>query len=167
MLARSQPLSLLGFGVACLMASGCSEAPIKMAMGPPARSLAETVAEHSKAISEATEQAAEPSSETQRDAPVAEVSEPVYQPPYPERLELFAPPKQSSRVTKQSSGGSAESVVLLGFANLGTPSAVLSIDNVVRPISEGEQMNGVRVISISPPQAVLQRGRSRWTTSIE
>ena len=61
----------------------------------------------------------------------------------------------------------SESVVLMGFANVDTPRVVLAIDGVVTPLANGDEAEGVRVISISPPTAVLQRGRSRWTASLD
>lgn len=62
---------------------------------------------------------------------------------------------------------SGESVVLKGFADVGEPKVVLAIDGVTTPLSTGDERYGVRVISISPPQAVLQRGRSRWTATLQ
>jgi hypothetical protein len=44
---------------------------------------------------------------------------------------------------------------------------VLAIDGVISPIPEGGEKFGVQVISINPPHVVLQRGRSRWTASLE
>lgn len=56
---------------------------------------------------------------------------------------------------------------MLGFAKLDQPRVVLAIDDVVTPLAGGEESSGVKVISIAPPRAVLQRGRSRWTATIE
>jgi hypothetical protein len=44
---------------------------------------------------------------------------------------------------------------------------VLSIDGVISPVGEGGEKYGVQVISIQPPSVVLQRGRSRWTATLE
>jgi len=54
---------------------------------------------------------------------------------------------------------------LKGFVNVDEPRVVLSIDGVISPIPEGGEKYGVQVISIQPPKAVLQRGRSRWTAT--
>lgn len=88
-----------------------------------------------------------------------------FQPPYPNRVNPFAPPTRSTRQA-QRSGNSESSVVLLGFAKLDEPKAILNIDGVVSPLANGDQHAGVQVISIEPPNAVLQRGRDRWTASI-
>ena len=55
----------------------------------------------------------------------------------------------------------------MGFADLDEPRAVLTINGEVKALRSGEEALGVQVISIEPPRAVLQRGRSRWTVSIE
>ncbi|QDT68581.1 hypothetical protein MalM25_15040 [Planctomycetes bacterium MalM25] len=91
----------------------------------------------------------------------------AYTPPYPERRNLFSPPKQLARMARQKSNGSADSVVLMGFAKIDEPSVLLAINGRVTPLEHGQEAAGVRVISIDPPRAVLQRGRSRWTASIE
>lgn len=143
--------------------SGCGDAAIDLAGDPAPATPLQRAAANAKALTEATEQAAKPSPVV---ATVATV-EPDYKPPFPGRIDLFAPPKQASRIARQTTGDTNASVVLLGFAKLDTQRAVLAIDNRVYPVGAGEESSGVRVISISPPQAVLQRGRSRWTASIE
>jgi hypothetical protein len=60
-----------------------------------------------------------------------------------------------------------DTIELKGFVNVNGPQAVLSIDGVLSPIPAGGEKYGVQVISINPPQAVLQRGRNRWTASVE
>lgn len=150
---------VLAFGV-----GGCGEAGSDhTSESPRPTTTLQRVAANAKAVTEATEQAANPETV----AAVVATDESDYEPPFPGRADLFAPPKQGSRVAKQRTGDSSASVVLLGFAKLDTPRAVLAIDNRVHPMGEGEEWSGVRVISISPPQAVLQRGRSRWTASIQ
>ena len=62
---------------------------------------------------------------------------------------------------------SGETVELKGFVNVDEPRVVLSIDGVIAPIPEGGEKYGVQVISIQPPSVVLQRGRSRWTATLE
>jgi hypothetical protein len=90
----------------------------------------------------------------------------VYQPPFPDRIELFVPPKrQGGMVLKE--GGSEEAVELLGFVKLDKPQVVLSINGQVTPMYEGGNQFGIEVISIQPPKVVLQRGRQRWQASLE
>jgi len=60
-----------------------------------------------------------------------------------------------------------ETVELKGFINVDQPRVILSIDGVVSPVAEGGEKYGVQVISIQPPSVVLQRGRNRWTATLE
>jgi hypothetical protein len=87
-------------------------------------------------------------------------------PPFPDRLELFEPPKRAqSTVRREDEGG--ETVELKGFVNVDKPRVMLLIDGVIAPIPEGGEKYGVQVISIQPPNVVLQRGRSRWTATLD
>ena len=95
------------------------------------------------------------------------MTEASWTPPFPGRNDLFQPPRFGGPVMRSDDSDSSESVVLMGFANLGTPKVVLDIDGVVTPLGEREEREGVEVISIAPPRVVLQRGRNRWTASIE
>ena len=89
-----------------------------------------------------------------------------FKPPFPERADLFEAPKRAqSTVRRDDEHG--QTVELKGFVNVDGPSAVLSIDGVLSPIPEGGEKYGVQVISVQPPKAVLQRGRSRWTATLE
>jgi hypothetical protein len=89
-----------------------------------------------------------------------------FKPPFPERADLFEAPKRAqSTVRRDDEHG--QSVELKGFVNVDGPNAVLSIDGVLSPIPEGGEKYGVQVISVQPPKAVLQRGRSRWTATLE
>lgn len=89
-----------------------------------------------------------------------------FKPPFPERTELFDPPKRAlSTVRRDDEHG--QSVELKGFITVDQPRVVLSIDGVISPIPEGGEKFGVHVISIQPPKAVLQRGRNRWVATLE
>jgi hypothetical protein len=88
-----------------------------------------------------------------------------FKPPFPERNELFEAPKRKSMVRRDDEHG--QSVELKGFMNVDEPRVVLSIDGVISPIPEGGEKYGVKVISIQPPNALLQRGRNRWTATLE
>ncbi len=100
---------------------------------------------------------------TQKPKPTAVAA---YSPPFPDRLELFEPPKRAQGTVRQDDQN-GESVELKGFVNVDQPRVVLSIDGVISPIPEGGEKYGVHVISIQPPSVVLQRGRSRWTATLE
>lgn len=153
-------------GLCCLVVAGCAEeeTTTKAALPPtPFDTAAAKAEEATKAADEAAKEApvGKPAEKTPS-KPVA-----AYEPPYPDRTDLFEPRKHAARVAKLSTGDSADSVVLMGFAKLDVPRVVLAINGEVKPLSTGEEALGIQVISIEPPRAVLQRGRSRWTASIE
>jgi hypothetical protein len=102
--------------------------------------------------------------------PLAHNSAPVsaveFTPPFPGRTELFEPPKRAqSNVRRDDESGNT--VELKGFIDVAGKKAVLSIDGVVTPVSPGDEKYGVQVISIDGPSVVLQRGRSRWTATLD
>jgi hypothetical protein len=88
-----------------------------------------------------------------------------YQAPFPDRVDLFVPPKRQGGVRVEGDAG--DSVDLLGFIRLDRQQAVLSINGQVTRIAEGASQDGVEVISIHPPNVVLQRGRQRWQDSLD
>jgi hypothetical protein len=93
--------------------------------------------------------------------PVAE-----FKPPFPERTDLFeAPKRDQSTVRRDDEHG--QSVELKGFVNVDGPCVILVIDGVMSSVPEGGEKNGVKVISVQPPTAVLQRGRNRWPVTLE
>jgi hypothetical protein len=99
-------------------------------------------------------------------SPTAALASAEFVPPFPDRLELFEPPKRAQSTVRRDDE-SGNTVELKGFINVNGPRAVLSIDGVIAPIAEGGEKYGVQVISIDVPTVVLQRGRSRWTASLD
>ena len=104
--------------------------------------------------------------DSQRSSPLARPPWPQFTPPFPDRLELFEPPKRAaSSVRRDDEHG--ESVELKGFVNVDQPRVVLSIDGVISPVAEGGEKYGVQVISIQPPpsscNAAAAAGRRRWS----
>jgi hypothetical protein len=97
------------------------------------------------------------------EAPAAPVTD--YQAPFPNRIDLFVAPKRQGTV--RTEGGSSDAVDLVGFVRLDRQQAVLSINGQVTRIAEGGEHEGIEVISIQPPNVVLQRGRQRWQDSLE
>ena len=89
-----------------------------------------------------------------------------FTPPFPDRLDMFEPPKRAQGTVRRDDED-GESVVLMGFVNVDQPRAILSIDGVIAPIQEGGQKYGVQVRVIQPPTVVLERGRRRWTATLE
>ncbi len=88
----------------------------------------------------------------------------TYSPPFEDRADLFAPPKRQQQSVRDD--GTGESIELKGFVDVGGLRAVLAIGGVTAPLPVGAEKFGVQVISIAPPNAVLQRGRTRWTASL-
>jgi hypothetical protein len=97
---------------------------------------------------------------------VATAQSTAFTPPFPDRLEIFEPPKRAQNSVKRDDEH-GQSVELKGFIDVDQPRVILSIDGVVSPIPEGGEKYGVHVISIQPPSVVLQRGRNRWTATLE
>ncbi len=139
-----------------IVAAGCHSAEEP---APKAAVVAETPA-HVKAspVSTPTPDLANPK------ATSAHVTQ--FKPPFPERLELFAPPK-GAKSTVRRDGEHGQTVELKGFINVDEPRVVLSIDGVISIIPEGGEKYGVRVRSIQPPTVILERGRNRWPATLE
>src|SRR4051794_31741122 len=155
---------------ACLLMSlllvvGCQSANEKSPAAAPASQTTPPVATSNTAtpakVNSATARTPDLADPKATSALVAE-----FKPPFPERADLFEAPKRAqSTVRRDDEHG--QSVELKGFVNVDEPRVVLSIDGVISPIPEGGEKYGVQVISIQPPKAVLQRGRSRWTATLE
>jgi hypothetical protein len=108
-----------------------------------------------------------PSDTTAADSPApAAGAVAEFQPPFPNRTELFAPPRGGQGTVRRDEEH-GDTIELKGFVDVDGPQVVLAIDGVISPIPEGGEKYGVQVISINPPHVVLQRGRSRWTASLE
>ncbi|MFO0791157.1 MAG: hypothetical protein U0805_16980 [Pirellulales bacterium] len=143
-----------------VVATGCHPAPeteVEVTADAPVSAPAVTPAPAKAAAKSAPDLA-----NTQAPTPTAA----AYNPPFPDRLELFEPPKRAQSTVKRDDEH-GESVELKGFINVDQPRVVLSIDGVISPIPEGGEKYGVHVISIQPPSVVLQRGRNRWTATLE
>ncbi len=117
----------------------------------PAKSQAEAIP---------SDKAAEPATQ-----PAEETHSAAYEPPYPDRENLFLAPKRS--VSNKTHGNLEQSVELLGFANVQGQKVILSINGIVVPMSEGTTQSGIEVISIQPPAVVLQRNRERWQATLD
>ena len=107
------------------------------------------------------------SQQESEDAKPEESTEVAFEPPFPDRLDIFSAPKRQGKVLAKTKGQEESAVELLGFSNVGEPQALLAVNGIVAPLAEGEQYFGIEVISIQPPKVVLQRGRQRWQATIE
>jgi hypothetical protein len=151
---------IFGIQLVAMLCSGCGSAGEHAAEAPsvPARAAATPSAPAPTAATpphspEVADKAAPPESIAQ------------FRPPFPDRLDLFEPPKRAQSTVRRDDEG--ETVELKGFVHVDQPRVVLAIDGVISPIAEGGEKYGVQVISIQPPSVVLQRGRNRWTATLE
>jgi hypothetical protein len=160
--------ALVGLGGVC----GCAEsdvtppATVQPAVMPIAASVTPTYPTSTGSEIEVTPTSAvgEPTAASAPDAPNAASAEP-YTPPFPDRVDLFVPPKRQG--SSQSHDSSERAVELMGFVRVDRPRAILSINGQVSPLAEGESVDGIEVISVQPPSVLLQRGRQRWQATIE
>lgn len=118
------------------------------------------------AVAAAVDQPAKPTLEPTPVVAMKAAAPRTFSPPFPDRTDLFQPPKRAegAQHRSESTDGLVE---LKGFVDVGEPHVVLSIDGAIAPLPVGGEKYGVQVISIKPPSVVLQRGRSRWTASLE
>lgn len=147
-----------GCGQGSAPSGDVSPSPAAASAEPPPETVgAETQAHAASADDPASTKAEEAASQPPSTA--------AYEPPFPERLELFAPPK---RVASEGPAGNTveESVTLLGFIHVDRERAILDFNGQSLPVAEGETHFGVEIVSIRPPSVVLQRGRERWQSSL-
>jgi hypothetical protein len=97
---------------------------------------------------------------------VTTAEKPNYNPPFPERADLFEPSKRAEKSARRGDE-QGESVELKGFINVDQPQVVLSIDGVVSPVPEGGEKYGVQVIRIQPPSVDLRRNGRNWRATLE
>jgi hypothetical protein len=154
--------ALFAGGLLCVavLFAGCNIASDQAA---PSAAIAQPTSTEVTAAASTPSQSATPIA-NHADVSSAAVAE--FTPPFPERMELFEPPKRA-QTTVRRDDESGNTVELKGFINVGNPKAVLSIDGVITPIAAGDERYGVQVISIDGPVVVLQRGRSRWTATLD
>lgn len=89
----------------------------------------------------------------------------AYQPPFPERQEMFVPPKQSAESRHvQAEGGAVE---LKGFVEVDQPRVILDIDGTIAALPVGTERFGVKVVAIEGGKVTLERNRTRWTATFD
>lgn len=102
------------------------------------------------------------------EAPVErrEVAAAPYTPPYPEREEMFLAPQIEVNTKTARAVSSLARAALKGIVDLGGQQALIEIEGHVYHLRENEQLRGVTVVSINPPQVTLKQGESQWTESL-
>ncbi len=148
-----------------LCSCGTAEVPSKVTAVKSANSSAKPDGELKDSAKPNTKATVTPVAKT-KELSVEEPAIVAYEPPYPDRDNLFLAPKRSVQ-HKNTPGAIEQSVELLGFANVIGPRVILSINGNVVPMSEGGRELGIEVISIHPPAVVLQRDRERWQATLE
>ena len=148
----------------CLVAvAGCQSAEVPKAAVTPTSA---PPAPQATAPTAAPPAAATPRTPDLANPKVAAAPAPEFKPPFPERLDMFEAPKRAQGTVRRDEE-LGQSVELKGFVNVDEPRVILSIDGNLSPVPEGGETYGVQVISIQPPKVVLQRGRSRWTATLD
>ena len=158
-----QPLCLAALASVC----GCGQTDSPEAIAAPEfQATVSGASELSIVVSDSpAETLTEPESAPIDQEPVEQKTAATYQPPYPDRVELFLAPKRDGR--RSTRNEQEDAVELLGFVNVDHQRAVLMINGSVYPVAVGDSQFGVEVISIQPPAVVLQRGRQRWQATLE
>ena len=139
---------------ALLVLNGCG----KPESATPASKL---VAAKAKPIP-ATPKPAKPADEMTRDATREAMA--AYVAPYPDRTELFVPPKEAPKSTTVTSEGNVQ---LRGLVNVDQPQAILDVEGAIALIPVGAEKFGVKVVSIDDRSVTLQRGGTQWTASLD
>lgn len=129
--------------------------------------VAEEQPSNEAAVSQVPEAEAEQADKVLPEESAEEPAPLAYNPPFPERVDLFQAPKRQGRGLANMGGQTQIAVELLGFVNVEGQRVALSIDGMVSTAAEGDTLSGIEVISIQPPKVVLQRGRQRWQASFD
>jgi len=157
-LARSVGPVFLTVCAVCF--AGCQSSDEPVAAAPKPVAAANVTPARNNELKSARPNSAE------KEPEIARASIAQFSPPFPNRDNLFEPPKRA-KGTMRRNDELGESVELKGFINVDRPRVVLSIDGVISSVEEGGEKYGVQVISIQPPTVVLQRGRDRWPATLE
>jgi len=168
--------SLLRCGVwlsSCLLIVGCGSPEVEDVPLESAETVAPELLETESILPTPADQGIVSEETATADAaypviPAEQSASTIYEPPNPERVELFSPPSNGSSETGQGRRDGQGTVELIGFVDVGGQKAVLKIDGLISPIASGEIRHGIEVISIQPPTVVWQRlGSRRVHASLE
>ncbi|WP_442481529.1 hypothetical protein [Aeoliella sp. SH292] len=110
----------------------------------------------------ATPKPAKPADQKVHDA--AREAMAAYVAPYPDRTELFVPPKEAPKSASVTTEGNVQ---LRGLVNVDQPQAILDVEGAIALIPVGAEKFGVKVVSIDDRSVTLQRGGTQWTASLE
>ena len=162
--------------IVCCLAVGCSEPALQQENAPIVNNESGAIGTAELPTLVPTDNADETAADTQSEEGVvkedAEQEKETtlassYEPPFPDRTDLFKMPKREGRSNAVTAEGIEKAIELVGFVNVDSPQVVLSIDGMVASLEEGSILAEIEVISIQPPSVVLQRGRQRWQASLD
>ncbi|MGI9456515.1 MAG: hypothetical protein ACR2NU_08130 [Aeoliella sp.] len=88
-----------------------------------------------------------------------------YESPFPNRHEMFVPPKAGP--APRASSNNEGNVQLRGFVDVDEPRAILDIEGATTLLAVGGEKYGVKVIAIDEMNVTLERGQTRWTATLE
>ena len=91
---------------------------------------------------------------------------PTFEPPFPDRHELFFPPGNVDPAIAVAASRRSSGVVLKGFVRVRGLRALVDIDAEVAVLQEGNELSGVRLVSLQPPEATFQRRKRQWKASL-
>lgn len=91
----------------------------------------------------------------------------AFQPPSPDRVNLFSAPERQNPGKLISTDRSQTKVELLGFVNVNGQRVSLSIDGIVATIAEGEEQYGIKVTKIQNPTVYLKSGLENWRATLD
>ncbi len=161
-----QTLSVSLLVVACL--AGCSEEvaePTAVETETPKAKPAE-VSKVSRTPKREQKKAEPESKIVDKAALAAKIAAEKFDPPFPNRVELFDPPGKPKPAARRAGTGD-EQVELKGFVVVnGQQRAMFAFDGRPAVLGAGESHGDVKVVLIDGPTVTLQRGRIRWTESL-
>jgi hypothetical protein len=133
-----------------LIAPGCAKTPVAKPAAPQSGS----------ASTSASSMPVPPA------APETAVETAEFQPPYPQRQELFKPPRGDEPAAAQAQP--RETVIQLkGFAQAGELKAILRIDGHLTALRVGQAVGTLELVSITPPQVTLRQDGRSWVESLK
>ena len=94
-------------------------------------------------------------------------SDATFRPAYPDRVDPFSFP-ETAPVSDESSTSitSVAQVEILGFAEVDEPRVFLRTRDQIKSLKVDDVVDGVEVVSISPPTARLRMGTLVWTATM-
>ncbi|MBX7168055.1 MAG: hypothetical protein K1X74_17095 [Pirellulales bacterium] len=168
----TRPLRLAWIAALLAILGGCapqaqeSAAPAASAPAPEPPKADAAEARREPAQDQLAELATEAERPTTPDPEAAApVSEPEFQPPYPERDDYFKRP-EIAKVARTDSAARDSAVELKGFVDVEGLKALVTIDGLLTTVAQGEQHSGIEIIEVAPPKVIFQRGRVRWTEAL-